>query len=98
MPEPVPDQLRTIDVDQEISRLTAKHGIVLLGILTSSAGLLLRTFARTLAWPKGEANPGNDSIFTGTFAVKLYIDLGLVSLVFGLALIFLHIMRSSRSS
>lgn len=95
--EPDPDRPRTIDVDAEISRLTTKSGIVVVGVVSVGAGLLLRVFARMLAWPKGEANHSSDSIFTGTFAEKLYIDLGMVLLVFGLALLFLSMARAHRS-
>lgn len=79
-----------------MSRATAKFGVFFLGVISAGAGLLLRVNAHGLAWPREAASRVNDS-FSGNPGEKLFIDLGMVFLVFGLALLFLSIVRATRT-
>lgn len=94
MTEPNPDRPRTVDIDGEISRRVEKDGLLILGLVTAFGGLVVRVFARTLATSPRER--GGDVFVTDTYCEKLYADLGIVSLAFGLALIVVSMARAPR--
>ena len=63
------------------------------GVLFVLGGLFLRCFSRWLAWPDTWNYSGDRAITIWAFREALFNDLGLVSLVFGLSLIWLAIAR-----
>ena len=65
------------------------------GVLIAAVGLLVRCFARWLAWPAEWSYQGDRANSVWAYRESLYADLGLVALVFGLALVFLAIARSA---
>lgn len=65
------------------------------GVLIAAAGLLVRCFARWLAWPAEWRYDGDRANTVWAYRESLYADLGLVSLAFGVALVFLAIARST---
>jgi hypothetical protein len=65
------------------------------GVLIALAGLLLRSFARSLAWPTEWRYIGDRANTIWAYRESLYAELGLVMLVFGLALVFLAVVRAT---
>ena len=65
------------------------------GVLIAVAGLLLRSFARWLAWPSEWSYTGDRASTIWAYRESLYAELGLVTLIFGLALIFLAVVRAT---
>jgi hypothetical protein len=65
------------------------------GVLVALSGLLVRWYARRLAWPNEWHYSGSRENTDWAFNEALYIDLGLVLLAFGLALVFLGLVRVS---
>ena len=65
------------------------------GVLIAVAGLLLRSFARWLAWPSEWSYTGDRANTIWAYRESLYAELGLVTLIFGLALIFLAVARAT---
>lgn len=62
------------------------------GVLLAVFGLLTRCFARWLAWPADWSYHGDRANTVWAYRESLYADLGMVSLVFGLALVWLSIV------
>jgi hypothetical protein len=67
--------------------------VMTFGLLFSLIGLCLRIFARSLAWPARWEYSGARENTPWAYAESCYHDLGLVLLIFGLALIWLAIAR-----
>jgi hypothetical protein len=67
-----------------------------MGCLLTGAGVLLRVFARKLAWPSSWSYSGDRANTDWAYAESVYIDIGMVTLVFGLAVLFLAIVRDTR--
>ena len=65
------------------------------GVLIAVAGLLLRSFARWLAWPTEWHYTGERANTIWAYRETLYSELGLVTLSFGLVLIFLAVVRAT---
>jgi hypothetical protein len=65
------------------------------GVLVAVAGLLLRSFARSLAWPTEWSYTGDRANTIWAYRESLYAELGLVTLVFGLALVFLAVVKAT---
>jgi hypothetical protein len=65
------------------------------GSIFALIGLLLRSFARWLAWPEEFKYSGDRANTIWAYRESLFADLGLVALVFGLALVFLAIARTN---
>ena len=65
------------------------------GVLIVVAGLLLRSFARWLAWRSEWTYTGDRANTIWAYRESLYAEVGLVTLVFGLALIFLAVVRAT---
>src|SRR5262245_31679012 len=65
------------------------------GALIAFVGLLLRCFARSLAWPATWSYSGERSNTVWAYRESVYADLGLIALIFGLALVFLAIARAT---
>lgn len=63
------------------------------GVLFTACGLLLRCFSRWLAWPAEWSYSGDRANTVWAYREALYAELGLVALVFGLALVWLAIAR-----
>lgn len=63
------------------------------GVLFAAAGSLVRCFARWLAWPSEWRYSGDRANTVWAYREALYADLGLMSLAFGLSLIWLAIAR-----
>ncbi len=60
-------------------------------------GLLFRCYARSLAWQEEWKYTGDRANTLWAFRESLYIDLSLVAMAFGLALILLYICRVTAS-
>ncbi|VTR94174.1 unnamed protein product [Gemmata massiliana] len=70
--------------------------LVIVGGLTATAGLLLRSFARWLAWPLDFPPPGSSGVpRQWQYREALYAELGLVTLVFGLVAVLIAIVRAT---
>jgi hypothetical protein len=67
------------------------------GVIIAGVGLFLRCFARWLAWPSEWRYTGERVNTVWAYRESLYSDLGLVALIFGLALVFLAIARATPS-
>ena len=65
------------------------------GTLFAMFGLLLRCFCRSLAWPSEWHYSGDRVNTIWAYRESLYAELGLVSLIFGLALIYLAVVRAT---
>jgi hypothetical protein len=63
------------------------------GGVIATVGLLVRVFARRMAWPQEWHYSGDRANTKWAFNEALYIDLGMVALAFGLALILLGLVR-----
>lgn len=85
-----PDRPPTI-----IGDIPRQARLPLAGGLIAFVGLLVRCFARWLAWPSEWKYYGDRANTVWAYHESLYADLGLVALVFGLALVFLAIARST---
>lgn len=85
------DRPRTVVVD--VPRLSGPPGLFLVGCFLTAAGVLLRVSARKLAWPKEWYYSGDRANTDWAYAESVYIDIGIALLVFGLALVFLAIVR-----
>jgi len=85
-----PDRPRTIVVG--LSRLPL---LSMTGALIAVAGLLVRCFARWLAWPAEWRYYGDRANTNWAYRESLYADLGLVALAFGLALVLIAIARAT---
>lgn len=104
MAEPTPDRPRTINIDAEIDRYLSNLNVripatVLLfavGVLIATCGALLRVYARKLAWPKEWSYSGDRANTDWAHAESLYSDFGMVTLLFGLALLLVGIVRATR--
>ena len=68
-------------------------GLWVAGVLLAVGGLLVRCFARWLAWPAEWRYNGDRANTEWAYREALYADLGLVALAFGLSLIWLAIAR-----
>jgi hypothetical protein len=84
------DRPKTLVVDLSLPPL-----LPTVGVLIAVAGLLLRSFARWLAWPSEWRYTGDRVNTIWAYRESLYAELGLVTLVFGLALIFLAVVRAT---
>ena len=67
------------------------------GVFIALIGLLLRCFARWLAWPSDWDYKGDRANTIWAYRESLYSDLGLVALLFGLAWVLLDIARAPAS-
>jgi hypothetical protein len=83
-----------VDIPFATSLSGAPRYAVVGGVLTL-VGLLLRVFARWLAWPSKWEYSGDRTNTSWAYNEALYIDLGLVLLAFGLALMFLGVVRAT---
>jgi hypothetical protein len=88
-----PDYPPTIVVDVPLP-----SGLWVAGVLLATVGLLVRCFARWLAWPSQWQYNGNRADSSWAYRESLYADLGLISLAFGLSLIWLAIARRKSPS
>ena len=91
-------QPRTIIVDVPLSHIPLPSGpswFFAWGGLVAVVGLLVRWYARRLAWPVEWRYSGSRESTDWAFDEALYIDLGLVLIAFGLGLVFLGIVRVS---
>jgi hypothetical protein len=87
-----PEDPPTVIVDvPSPSWLPVAGGLLVVG------GLLLRCFARWLAWPAEWRYSGDRANTEWAYREALYADLGLAALAFGLSLVWLAIARRTRS-
>lgn len=86
----IPDVPPTI-----VGDIPSRARLPLAGGLIAFVGLLVRCYARWLAWPNQWHYNGDRANTVWAYHESLYADLGLVALVFGLALVFLAIARSN---
>jgi hypothetical protein len=84
------DYSKTIVVDVPLPRLPV---LPTAGGVIAVLGLLLRCFARSLAWPAEWTYSGDRANTIWAYRESLYAELGLVALIFGLALVFLAVCR-----
>lgn len=89
---PIPE---TIVIDVPWLKLPSSPPLVpTVGVIIAFLGLLVRCFARWLAWPDEWKYSGERINTMWAYRESLFAELGLVALVFGLALLFLAIARS----
>lgn len=67
------------------------------GAVFAVVGLGVRVWARRLAWPRGWSYSGDRANTMWAYDEALYIDLGLVALVFGLGIILVAFFRENRA-
>ena len=77
----------------EVSELPERPLLPTAGVLIAVAGLLVRCFARSLAWLADWSYNGDRANTVWAYREALYADLGLVALAFGLSLVWLAVAR-----